>query len=619
MGDHLKAIHNMYPPPKENMNENHLSKVVKRQRNQRPAILTVSMLRTAIAYLIAEADLPYAIVEHQSFIRLLELLNPTTINMEYGRKTIAKEVESLFHAHRDQLQQTLKDVKHLAFTLDAWTSPNQKAFMAITAHGITADWKMLEVVVAMPTVHGQHSGENFGNLFVDSLNKLGLSDALVSITADNASNNSTLARQVENRLGRSIFKADTQLLGCMAHVINLAAHDGIKVFGVSPTTDHPIEQEITLNHMDSYLETVQPDGAGINLQTVVNRIHGLATYVRNTPQRREAFIRALDLINSQEEKQISLTRKGKKKMLNLDVRTRWNSTFKMLNRALELKEWDKVTQITHFLEPLYDVTNMLCRSKYPTLSMALPIYISLIRSIYSIRSTYDAEQLIPAADVMIVKLKKYLTLALKKPAPICAMILDPRIKLSYFEKTHAFLVEHDISTLRPSEILNVFKNEAVAFDQSPSKIGQVESPPRPMKASRKLSVIEADIFGQGPVLKDLDSEIQQYLSEPNEKQTCQTLYYWSQHKKIYPSLAAMAGCFLGIPATSAPSERVFSRAKTIVGSQRHSLSTASIERLLCVKDWYQSGEEKMDTSNNLPDPQSFEDSDDNDSDREQDE
>ncbi|POW18574.1 hypothetical protein PSHT_05706 [Puccinia striiformis] len=32
MGDHLKAIHNMYPPPKENMNENHLSKVVKRQR-----------------------------------------------------------------------------------------------------------------------------------------------------------------------------------------------------------------------------------------------------------------------------------------------------------------------------------------------------------------------------------------------------------------------------------------------------------------------------------------------------------------------------------------------------------------------------------------------------------
>ncbi|KAI7945788.1 hypothetical protein MJO29_012176 [Puccinia striiformis f. sp. tritici] len=114
--------------------------------------------------------------------------------MEYGRKTIAKEVESLFHTHRNQLQQTLKDVKHLAFTLDVWTLPNQKDFMAITAHGITSDWKMLEVVVGMPTVHGQHSGknENFGNLFFDSLNKLKLSDALVSITADNTSNNSTL-------------------------------------------------------------------------------------------------------------------------------------------------------------------------------------------------------------------------------------------------------------------------------------------------------------------------------------------------------------------------------------------------------------------------------------------
>ncbi|KAA1071039.1 hypothetical protein PGTUg99_000567 [Puccinia graminis f. sp. tritici] len=46
----------------------------------------------------------------------------------------------------------------------------------------------------------------------------------------------------------------------------------------------------------------------------------------------------------------------------------------------------------------------------------------------------------------------------------------------------------------------------------------------------------------------------------------------------------MASCGLGIPATSAPSEQVFSRSKTIIRSQRHSLKSSSIEQLLCVKE-----------------------------------
>ncbi|KAI7950259.1 hypothetical protein MJO29_008933, partial [Puccinia striiformis f. sp. tritici] len=108
------------------------------------------MLKQAIAYFIAEADLPYATVEHKSFIYLLELLNPSTANMEYGRKTIANEIDLLFYAQKNELRQTLKGIKHLSFTLDAWTSPNQKAFMAITVHGITADWKMLDLVIRMP-------------------------------------------------------------------------------------------------------------------------------------------------------------------------------------------------------------------------------------------------------------------------------------------------------------------------------------------------------------------------------------------------------------------------------------------------------------------------------------
>ncbi|KAI7956151.1 hypothetical protein MJO29_007550 [Puccinia striiformis f. sp. tritici] len=223
--------------------------------------------------------------------------------------------------------------------------------------------------------------------------------------------------------------------------------------------------------------------------------------------------------------------------------------------SLTISEWHQVAQIADFLQPLYVVTKLLCPSKTPTLSTALPIYIWLIRSIYSIRSTYTASQLIPAADRMIEKLKKYLTLAFRKTAPMCAMILDPPIKLRYIEKSHPFLVEYNIAIIPPSHILLTFKNEAITFDRSPSKLGETQGS-RHNKPIKKLSSIESKIFGKGAVANDLDTEIEQYLSEPKEKHNCNILYYWSQNWKIYPSLAAMAKCFLGIPATSAASERI---------------------------------------------------------------
>jgi hypothetical protein len=58
----------------------------------------------------------------------------------------------------------------------------------------------------------------------------------------------------------------------------------------------------------------------------------------------------------------------------------------------------------------------------------------------------------------------------------------------------------------------------------------------------------------------------------------------------------MAKCFLGIPATSAPSKRVFSKSKTVIGLQQHSLSLSSLKHLVCVKDWYQKFDEMMDIS-----------------------
>ncbi|KNZ58523.1 uncharacterized protein VP01_1914g2 [Puccinia sorghi] len=251
------------------------------------------------------------------------------------------------------------------------------------------------------------------------------------------------------------------------------------------------EGEMTLGRMDITHLVDPPDGCNINLQTIISPIHGLATQ-GVTPQNQAC-------------------------MLILDARTCSNSMYNMLQQALQLRgacktycgssgkpsqyplsdaEWDKVAKISKFLAPLNDVTKIICRSKFPTLSMALPIYLSLIKTIYQIRAKYNVVQLIPAADDMIIKLKKYLVLALEKPVPICSMILDPQIKLKHLKKNQAFLEEHNTTTLTQNATVR-----GTSKDDLP-------------KRSPRLSVIEANIFGEETFANDLGAEINQRSIPP---------------------------------------------------------------------------------------------------------
>ncbi|KAI9621977.1 hypothetical protein H4Q26_015415 [Puccinia striiformis f. sp. tritici PST-130] len=63
---------------------------------------------------------------------------------------------------------------------------------------------------------------------------------------------------------------------------------------------------------------------------------------------------------------------------------------------------------------------------------------------------------------------------------------------------------------------------------------------------------------------------------------------FAAERKTYPTLSRMARKFLSIPATSAASERVFSKGQRIVSWQQSALKPQTVKQLLCLKGWYQS-------------------------------
>ena len=68
------------------------------------------------------------------------------------------------------------------------------------------------------------------------------------------------------------------------------------------------------------------------------------------------------------------------------------------------------------------------------------------------------------------------------------------------------------------------------------------------------------------------------------------LEWWNQNKNDFKSLSILARKFLAVPATSAPSERVFSGASLVITDCRNHLSSEMAGQLLYVSkniDWYE--------------------------------
>ncbi|MBW0460549.1 hypothetical protein O181_000264 [Austropuccinia psidii MF-1] len=158
------------------------------------------------------------------------------------------------------------------------------------------------------------------------------------------------------------------------------------------------------------------------------------------------------------------------------VCTRWNSTYKILERALNLKdtfnqfcspdnmapfrlkllEWEKVVVIVNFLLPLYEETLIICTEKYPTINQALPLYILLIKRIQQASQQYDVAPIEPATKVMTDKLSKYLKILLCKKPVICATFLDPSFKLKFFNTYDSTLTHFGTS---PAHLRDIFEED----------------------------------------------------------------------------------------------------------------------------------------------------------------
>lgn len=141
-------------------------------------------------------------------------------------------------------------------------------------------------------------------------------------------------------------------------------------------------------------------------------------------------------------------------------------------------------------------------------------------------------------------------------------------------------------SIPPSMIKDIFINESQRFDLA---VWIESNTPNLITWPKTQSWVDEEIFG-GHVTQSkslITSKLNQYLADMTEGFDTHILNYWKSQAPAYPVLCWMARCYLEMTATSAPSERVFSKAKTVECPSRGDLSCRLVKAIVCLKDWYQ--------------------------------
>jgi hypothetical protein len=215
--------------------------------------------------------------------------------------TVSRDVKKVFVNVRKRMAKMLREYEgDLNFATDAWTSPNHKAFVAVTVH-FQAKGSAVTMLLDLVEVATSHSGLNLATAFAKILDDFGISDKVhylglgscercrkltvamqvLSITCDNASCNDTMIDKLEDMIPD--FPGAPNRTRCFNHIVALVAVRVVRQFDVPKggeadvmneavqelrelAKDSDVEESITQREWESAEDDDEDDGDIADLQ-----------------------------------------------------------------------------------------------------------------------------------------------------------------------------------------------------------------------------------------------------------------------------------------------------------------------------------------------------------------
>lgn len=183
----------------------------------------------------------------------------------------------------------------IVVTTDIWTTSNQKrGYMVVIAHYIDDSWNLCSKILRFMYVPAPHNAKTLTKALMECLVAWSIDCKLSTLTLDNCSVNFCMMEKMKDKLRHDnlLLKGELLHMKCCAHILNLIVQQGLSA-----------------------------------IQSGIESIRESVVFWTATPKRVEKFEEMKD--------GVSLSSKRK---LDLDCKTRWNSTYLMLMSVIPYKE-----------------------------------------------------------------------------------------------------------------------------------------------------------------------------------------------------------------------------------------------------------------------------------------
>ncbi|KAM0919854.1 hypothetical protein ACQ4PT_007997 [Festuca glaucescens] len=251
----------------------------------------------------------------------------------------------------------------------------------------------------------------------------------------------------------------------------------------------------------------------------------------------------------------------KNKGLQLDVQTRWNSTYYMLRDAL-------------FYRKAFDRLHEIDKKKFDKFAPTAAEWEMALTLCRCLKKFDDLTKLLSVA-----------------------FFLDPRYKRTgiehYMRKVHGDLLYRG----KVEELLVVVKRMYLAYASkySQSTTASNSTATAQEHATDFMEEDEDDYFQsqQGTHVSyegDTDTDLEKYMAETlkllkDAFDKFDILSWWKTHQDVYPVLSMLARDVLTIQVSTVASESAFSAGGRVIDPFRSRLDPQVVEALICTKDW----------------------------------
>ncbi|XP_077283268.1 E3 SUMO-protein ligase ZBED1-like [Arctopsyche grandis] len=486
-----------------------------------PPVRKIEQIDKQLVKMVAKGHHALRIVEETEFRKLIELVSQCPGYKLPSRKTLSENLMS--RIHNDVMAEAKIKVQAapaLSLSTDGWTSRNNDSYIAIVAHFINEETKLHSVLLGCINYKERHTSQNLCDFMKVVMAEWNISHKVAAIVSDNAANILSAVR-----LG------DWRSISCFAHSLNL------------------VVQEATKKICD-----------------VLGRVKNIVEFFNRSTQGKHK------LAATQQQMNLPVLK------LKQDVQTRWNSTFDMLKRIVQVKDaviatvallrpdltlnegdWEVIEEVLPLLSPFYEITVEISAEKNVTLSKIIILFDvqSLLKKGMEDRFK-DIEKNMLYAECTILD-PRFKTRGFKNQRA-CEMVVQAlrnkigQVQLVQGDTPEAVPTSSDASTSIPSN-----KNSCI-WDEYDQEIQKITRPDNQLAAG----------------IRELDK----YLNEEYLNRKEDPLQWWHERRLIYPHVYAYVLKRFCVVATSVPCERVFSATGQVLNERRTLLSSNKVSKLI---------------------------------------